>query len=103
MSKAWGTYSGFGVGFYNEIFDVQKKANSEEQKNDLGTKIKLQQLIKYLLSQIRTVQTFSLPRVWSSEKNSYLYKCFIHSFGGSNKIVFAVAWTERKDIISFDF
>ena len=31
MSKAWGTYSGFGVGFHNEIFDVQEKANSEEQ------------------------------------------------------------------------
>jgi hypothetical protein len=31
MSKAWGTYSGFGVGFHNETFDVQDKANSGEQ------------------------------------------------------------------------
>jgi hypothetical protein len=31
MSKAWGTYSGFGIGFQNEIFDIQEKANSEEQ------------------------------------------------------------------------
>ena len=26
-----GTYSGFDIGFRNEIFDVQGKANSEEQ------------------------------------------------------------------------
>ena len=31
MSATWGTYSGFVVGFHNEIFDILEKANNEEQ------------------------------------------------------------------------
>jgi hypothetical protein len=31
MSTAWGAYCGFGVGFHNEIFAIEEKANNGEQ------------------------------------------------------------------------